>query len=49
MMSMPIEFEDLFVDLLHWHGLKDSRLSLRSRRLLIEAEETSSVLGFSHE
>jgi SAM-dependent methyltransferase len=35
MMSMPIEFEDLFADLLHWYEAKDSRLSLKSRRMLI--------------
>jgi 2-polyprenyl-3-methyl-5-hydroxy-6-metoxy-1,4-benzoquinol methylase len=37
MMSMPIEFEDLFADLIHWHEVKDSRLSLKSRRMLIES------------
>jgi SAM-dependent methyltransferase len=36
MMAMPIDFEDLFADLIHWHEIKDSRLSLKSRRMLIE-------------
>ncbi len=36
MMPMPIEFKDLFADLIHWHEVVDSRLSLKSRRMLIE-------------
>jgi SAM-dependent methyltransferase len=36
MMSLPIEFEDLFEDLIHWHEAKGSRLNLKSRLMLIE-------------
>ena len=36
LMQMPIHLENLFADLVHWHETKDSRLSLKSRRMLIE-------------
>jgi len=36
LMRMPIDLERLLADLLHWYEAKESQLSLKSRRMLIE-------------
>ncbi len=36
MMSLPVDLNGLFADLLHWHDAENGRLGLKSRMLLIE-------------